>query len=309
MKKNQTSKSNGRENFLCPFTDVYITQDNGVGSHKGTKAYDIRGARDGVKFPYYAPCTCKLIWRDLSNGQGLWQSVAKVNFANGRVDYATFMTAHDETFDAKINQVVKQGKQLGNMGSKAGGGAKSTGVHCHIEIAQAKYTMANWHKNKYGIYCFPKEYSVEDSCYMDGTNIIKGLNKKWKYLSNSKPSKKEKVDQILHVGSKVQFDGVFKVDILKLPLGSNLFGCTQLTGCSVKNYKNGKCKSYDWIRANDFIECDKKGNKTKDQLLTGGKSYVKNSKTYEVKQIIGDSVMINTGSYDSLIKAKYLREV
>jgi hypothetical protein len=309
MKKNQTSKSNGRENFLCPFTDVYITQDNGVGSHKGTKAYDIRGARDGVKFPYYAPCTCKLIWRDLSNGQGLWQSVAKVNFANGRVDYATFMTAHDETFDAKINQVVKQGKQLGNMGSKAGGGAKSTGVHCHIEIAQAKYTMDNWHKNKYGIYCFPKEYSVEDSCYMDGTNIIKGLNKKWKYLSNSKPSKKEKVDQILHVGSKVQFNGVFKVDILKLPLGSNLFGCTQLTGCSVKNYKNGKCKSYDWIRANDFIECDKKGNKTKDQLLTGGKSYVKNSKTYEVKQIIGDSAMINTGSYDSLIKAKYLREV
>lgn len=309
MKKNQTSKSNGRENFLCPFTDVYITQDNGVGSHKGTKAYDIRGARDGVKFPYYAPCTCKLIWRDLSNGQGLWQSVAKVNFANGRVDYATFMTAHDETFDAKINQVVKQGKQLGNMGSKAGGGAKSTGVHCHIEIAQAKYTMANWHKNKYEIYCFPKEYSVEDSCFMDGTNIIKGLNKKWKYLSNSKPSKKEKVDQILHVGSKVQFDGIFKVDILKLPLGSNLFGCTQLTGCSVKDYKNGKCKSYDWLKANDFIECDKKGNKTKDQLLTGGKSYVKNSKTYEVKQIIGDSAMIHVSGYDSLIKAKYLKEV
>ncbi len=309
MKKNQTSKSNGRENFLCPFTDVYITQDSGVGSHKGTKAYDIRGAKKGVRFPYYAPCTCKLIWRDLSNGQGLWQSVAKVNFANGRVDYATFMTAHDETFDAKINQVVKQGHQLGNMGSKAGGGAKSTGVHCHIEIAQAKYTMANWHKNKYGIYCFTKEYSVEDSCFMDGTNIIKGLNKKWKYLSNSKPSKKEKVDQILHVGSKVQFNGIFKVDILKLPLGSNLFGCTQLTGCSVKNYKNGKCKSYDWLKANDFIECDKKGNKTKDQMLVGGKSYVKNSKTYEVKQIIGDSAMIHVSGYDSLIKAKYLREV
>lgn len=121
--------------------------------------------------------------------------------------------------------------------------------------------------------------------------------------------KKEKVDQILHVGSKVQFDGIFKVDILKLPLGSNLFGCTQLTGCSVKNYKNGKCKSYDWLKANDFIECDKKGNKTKDQLLTGGKSYVKNSKTYEVKQIIGDSAMIHVSGYDSLIKAKYLREV
>lgn len=187
MKKNQTSKTNNRENFLCPFTDIYITQDYGVGSHKGIKAYDVRGSEKGKKYPYYAPCTCKLIWCDKSNGQGLWQSVSKVNFANGRVDYATFMTAHDETFDAKIGQVVPQGHQLGNMGSKAGGGANSTGVHCHIEIAQAKYTIANWNKNKYGIWCFPKEYPMEDCCYMNDTRIIKGLNKKWKYLSAQKP--------------------------------------------------------------------------------------------------------------------------
>lgn len=120
---------------------------------------------------------------------------------------------------------------------------------------------------------------------------------------------KEKVDQILHVGSKVKFDGIFKVDILKLPLGSNLFGCVALTGCSVKDYKNGKAKSYDWLKANDFIECDKKGNKTKDQLLVGGKSYVKNDRTYTVKSISGDSAMINVSGYDSLIKAKYLKEV
>lgn len=120
---------------------------------------------------------------------------------------------------------------------------------------------------------------------------------------------KEKVDQILHVGSKVKFDGIFKVDILKLPLGSNLFGCVALTGCSVKDYKNGKAKSYDWLKANDFIECDKKGNKTKDQMLTGGKSYVKNDRTYTVKSISGDSAIINVSGYDSLIKAKYLKEV
>lgn len=129
------------------------------------------------------------------------------------------------------------------------------------------------------------------------------------HFFRKKGSKKELVDQILHVGSKVQFEGIFKVDILKKPLGSNLFGCVALTGCPVKHYKNGKCKSYDWLKANDFIECDKKGNKTKDQILTGGKSYVKNSKTYEVKQIVGDSAMIHVSGYDSLIKAKYLREV
>jgi len=129
------------------------------------------------------------------------------------------------------------------------------------------------------------------------------------YFRRKRTGKKEKVDQILHVGSKVQFDGIFKVDILKVPLGTNLFGSVTLTGCPVKDYKNGKAKSYDWIKANDFIECDKKGNKTKDQILTGGKSYVKNNKTYEVKSITSDSAMIHISGYDSLIKAKYLKEV
>ena len=129
------------------------------------------------------------------------------------------------------------------------------------------------------------------------------------YFRKKGTSKKEKVDQILHIGSKCVFDGIFKVDILKTPLGTNLFGCSQLTGCSVKNYKNGKCKSYDWIKANQFIECDKKGNPTKDQILTGGKSYVRNTHTYVVKDIVGDSVILHISGYDSLIKAKYLREV
>ena len=127
-------------------------------------------------------------------------------------------------------------------------------------------------------------------------------------IFNRKTKSKEKVDQILHTGSKVKFDGIFKVDIIKKPLGSNLFGCTKLTGCKVKDYKNGKAKSYDWIKANDFIECDSKGNKTKDQLLTD-KSYVKNDRVYTVKQIDGDSVVIHVSGYDSLIKAKYLKEV
>jgi len=129
------------------------------------------------------------------------------------------------------------------------------------------------------------------------------------YFRRKGTAPKEKVDQILHVGSKVRFSGVFKVDILKTPLGTNLFGCTTLTGCSAKNYKNGKAKSYDWIKAKDFVECDKKGNTTKDQLLKGGKSYVKNSHTYTVKSIQGDSAMITINKHDSLIKAKYLKEV
>lgn len=179
MKKGQTSVRNGIQDFLCPFTDMYITQgSNGGYSHKGTMANDIRGIQAGIKYPYYAPCTCKCIKTYPDSGQVMWQSTNKVRFANGRIDYATFMTAHDDTMDAKAGLVVPQGNQLGNMGTKG----NATGVHCHIEISQSKTT--SWTKNKYGIYCFPNEYDTDASYFMDGTNILNGMGGSWKYLKD-----------------------------------------------------------------------------------------------------------------------------
>lgn len=49
MKKNQKSKRNNIEDFLCPFTDMYITQGaNGSFSHKGTMANDVIGKNLGT---------------------------------------------------------------------------------------------------------------------------------------------------------------------------------------------------------------------------------------------------------------------
>ena len=194
MKKNQTSIRNGIQDFLCPFTDMNITQGSNYGTHTGTMANDVASGTEGYKAPYYAPCDCKLIWSDPTNGQGMWQSLNKVRFANGNIAYATFVTAHDNTFDAVVGQVVKQGQQLGNMGDKAGNGGKTTGVHCHIEIAQNKYTISNWQKNSQGIYCFPKEYDTDACYFMDGTNILEGMGGSWKYLKDvpvDEPKKEE----------------------------------------------------------------------------------------------------------------------
>ena len=255
MYKGQKSVRGGIQDFLCPFTDMYITQGSNMGTHRGTMANDVRGAYAGVRYPYYAPCDCKLIWRDVSNGQGMWQSLEKVRFANGNIDYATFVTAHDETFDAQAGQIVRQGEQLGNMGNRAGGGAISTGVHCHIEIAQHKYDISNWKKNRYGIYCFPNETDTDDCYFVDNTNIIYGFGGNWKYLSQIPVDDKgEAKDQILHKGSKVRFDGVFKVDIIKR--GTNWFGNTKLTGVPFSVYYNEKASSYHWIPLDDFTEVD-----------------------------------------------------
>ena len=311
MYKGQKSIRGGVQDFLAPFTDIYITQGSNMGTHRGTMANDVRGAYAGVKYPYYAPCDCKLIWRDVSNGQGMWQSLEKIRFANGNIDYATFVTAHDETFDAQVGQIVRQGEQLGNMGSKAGGGGTSTGVHCHIEIAQHKYDISNWKKNRYGIYCFPDETDTDDCYFVDNTNIIYGFGGNWKYLSQIPVDDKgEAKDQILHVGSKVKFDGVFKVDIIKR--GTNWFGNTKLTGVSYKNYYNEKAKDYHWIPLDDWKEVDVGGNENgQDDIVVGGVSYVKNDNIYEVKEIDipTNSAKLTLNGHDVWVYSTYLYEV
>lgn len=310
MYKGQKSVRNGIEDFLCPFTDMYISQgSNGKYSHRGIMANDVRGVQAGVRYPYYAPCTCKCIKIYPESGQVMWQSVNKVRFANGRVDYATFMTVHDNSMDAKIGMVVSQGNQLGNMGTKG----NVSGVHCHIEVSQSKDTT--WIKNKYGIYHFNHEYDLDDCYFVDNTNIIQGMSGNWKTTKNNKVEESRpiinKADQILHKGSKVKFDGIFKVDILKSPLSSNLFGCSKLTGCSFNDYKNEKAKNYHWIPTNDFTEVDKYGNSTKDQVLSGSNSYVLNKNIYEVKEIDipTNSAKLNINGRDIWIYSTYLYEV
>ena len=175
MKKGQKSVRAGIEDFLCLFEEMYITQgSNSSYSHKGIMANDVRGAQPGVRYPYYAPCTCKCIKTYPSSGQVMWQSTNKVRFANGRIDYATFMTVHDDTMDAKVGMIVPQGNQLGNMGTKG----NATGVHCHIEVSQSSDT--SWTKNQYGIYHFNNEYDLDDCYFVDNTNILYGMGGNWK---------------------------------------------------------------------------------------------------------------------------------
>ncbi len=310
MLKGQKSVRNGIEDFLCPFTDMYISQgSNGAYSHKGIMANDVRGASAGVRYAYYAPCTVKCIKTYPESGQAMWQSVNKVRFANGRIDYATFMTVHDNSMNAKVGQVVSQGEQLGNMGTKG----NATGVHCHIEVSQSN--DISWTKNQYGVYHFNNEYDLDDCYFVDNTNILKGLGGNWRttdkvpvqsIVSNSSPA-----DQILQKGSKVKFDGIFKVDILKSPLSSNLFGCCELTGCSFSDYQNERVQFYHWLPTNDFTEVDQNGHATSDQSLSGGNSYVLNKNIYEVKDIdvATNSAKLNISGRDVWICSTYLYEI
>ena len=203
MYKGQKCVRGGIEDFLCPFTDFYLTcGPNESTPHMGTMAIDVRGKDKGVRYPYYAPATVKCIKTYPKSGQVMWQTVNKVRCSNGYIGYVTFMTVHDDTMDAYPGLVVPQGNQIGNMGTKG----NATGVHCHIEISQSGDT--SWFKNKYGNYMFNYEHDPEDCFFMDMTNIINGIGH-WKYIKDVPVG--EIVDQILHKGSKVQIPGTFEV--------------------------------------------------------------------------------------------------
>lgn len=176
----QKSVRNGIEDFLCPFTDMYISQgSNGQYSHQGTMANDVCGASGG-RDAYYAPCTIRCISVYSPYGESRWQSVNPVRFSNGRIDYATFEIAHDNSQNCYVGQIVEQGVQLGNMGNMPAD--VCTGIHCHIQISQSN--DSTYYRNAYGNLIFNNEYDTDDCYFMDGTNILNCEFANWKYLKD-----------------------------------------------------------------------------------------------------------------------------
>lgn len=244
MLKAQKSVRGGIEDFLCPFTDVFITQGpNENYSHKGIMAWDVRGTKAGIKYPYYAPATSKCIKTYPGSGQVMWQTVNKVRCPNEYIGIVTYMTCHDDTMDAKVGQIVNQGSQLGNMGKKG----NATGVHCHIEFSQSADTT--WKKNSYGNYMFNNEVDPENVCFMDNTNIISGSGN-WKYLKDvpvDEPKKEEPVvdeDKIkieeLEAVIKEQETEIIELKKQLENQPKEIFVCSRTDNYQIKLYENEK---------------------------------------------------------------------
>lgn len=184
MKKGQTSTRNGVQDLLCPFWYFKVTQGaNGSFSHQGTMANDIGHKNANSPFEeYYAPCDIKCVYAWNDWGQAMWQSVNKVRFADGTIDYLTFITVHDNSFFAKLGTIIKQGTIMGHKGNK-----KASGVHAHIQCSKGQYTIKNWKQNKYGIWCFPNEVNVDQVFFFDDTEFVSSeysKNYRIKYLKD-----------------------------------------------------------------------------------------------------------------------------
>lgn len=217
----------GYEFFMCPFTKMYITQGSNTWSHSGVMANDVTNG-DGAKAPYYAPCTCRCIAVYQKSGQAVWVSTNKVHFANGSINYAVFVTAHDDSFNAYVGMTIPQGNQIGNMGVKGIG----TGVHAHIQVGVGQSNVWGIVKGyftldgiRYPVYGFQYEpYDLDDCYFVNDTTILNGAGGKWKTCTPasgvtpkpSTPTSGEKIDQILHVGSYVTSGALNIGDVKKI---------------------------------------------------------------------------------------------
>lgn len=171
------------EKLIFPMKVMNITQGvNGALSHRGTNAIDNAGKDTGID-EVYAPCTMKCVYKDNEkNGNAcFFESTEKVQFANGSIDFASFLFIHDNDInDIKIGEHFSKGQVVYQEGTAG----KATGNHVHIEVKRGAIPKnANrypYDLNGYGVYSLPDNIHPASAFFVDGVIIKNGYDYQWK---------------------------------------------------------------------------------------------------------------------------------
>lgn len=203
------------EKPIFPSNYIRITQGYGEGTHSDSYAIDNAGKDSGIS-PIYAPFTgiIKKIYPNDANEVWL-ESIDKVEYPDGTIDYMTIMFAHDNNVDDLfVGKRVNQKEVFYSEGNKG----NVTGNHCHIECAQGKFNGTGWHKNNSGYWSINNAKKPEDCLWIDDS--IQVLSSKYNFkkiftntvnntnnviVNPPKPVKKEKI----FVAPKTDLYGVY----------------------------------------------------------------------------------------------------
>lgn len=154
-----------------------VTQSgNGSFSHRGDLAIDIAGKDSGIDY-LKAPFTGK-IKRKYKNVNAVWlESIDKVMYADGTIDYMTVMTLHDDDIsNLKVGDIIKQG----DIYYKEGSTGYVTGNHIHLAVGKGKFTGNGWYKNSYGNWCINNQIEVCKALFIpNNTKIINSGGYNW----------------------------------------------------------------------------------------------------------------------------------
>lgn len=237
-------------------------------SHKGDYALDLTG-KDGGIDSLKAPFT-GIVKRIYPSANAVWlESVDKVKYADGTVDYMTVLTMHDnDVSNLKVGDIVNQGTVYYDEGTRG----YATGNHIHLAVGKGKFTGNGWYKNEYGSWCINNQIEVYKGLFLlDTTNVINSGGYNWVKTSaltdggtNLKPNTYTVVkgDNLTNIAKKfnttvaelVRLNNIknknliYVGQVLKLPNNSNYF--KRYTGNSVSIVDAlkslGEQSSYDY---------------------------------------------------------------
>lgn len=157
------------EKPLYPSSYMRITQGYMMGTHLDSYAIDEAGKDTGIsdlRAPFAG--TIKKIYKAGANEVWL-ESVDKVEYPDGTVDYMTILFCHDNSVDDLfIGKVIKKGEVFYQEGTKG----NASGNHCHIECAKGKFTGTGWHKNTAGFWSINNGKKPEECLWIDDSITV-----------------------------------------------------------------------------------------------------------------------------------------
>lgn len=249
-----TLKNGKYELLRFPMKVMNITQgNNGQFSHQGVNALDIAGKDAGID-PTFAPCKMRIVRKE-GYGQGnavFAESVDKVMFADGTVDYAKFMFLHDNyTGDFSVGRVFQQWEEFGDEGTAG----YATGNHCHFEVAKGKLV---WDKagagygyygrnNSTGVWHLQDSISADKACVVDGVTIKNGNGMGWKKAAEVQTGSSGSIKwtaengtaTFTHNNIRIHKDG---------PDGAVISGVQYNAGQSVKYFAKCAYAGHRWVK-------------------------------------------------------------
>ena len=233
-----------------PMKTMNITQgNNGQYSHQGVTALDIAGKDTGIE-PTFAPCSMRYKWHDsAANGNAIFfESVNKVMFADGTIDYATFMFIHDNYIGdilalANKGHVFAQWEEFGDEGTAG----RATGNHCHFEVAKGKYSRPYDGPNRYGVYCLHNSISADKACVVDGVTIKAGNGMGWKKAAEVQTGSSGSIKWTAENGTATFTRNNIRIH-KDSPDGPVISGVQYNAGQSVRYFAKCAYKGHRWVK-------------------------------------------------------------
>ena len=157
------------EKPIYPSPYMRITQGYMEGTHIDSFAIDEAGSDSGIDY-LVAPFTgiIRKIYQQDANEVWL-ESVDKVEYPDGTIDYMTVLFAHDnDVSNLSVGQVITKGTRFYEEGTKG----NASGNHVHIECGLGKFTGTGWHQNAGGYWSINNSKNPTDCFFIDDSITI-----------------------------------------------------------------------------------------------------------------------------------------